>query len=190
MKVLPSKEKLEEYFEYDGESGNLIWRPQPREKFGSLAAYNSFNSRCLGMAAGWLHPTGYRIIRLGRVGYLGHRLVWAFHHGDDFNMKGLLIDHIDHNRSNNRIENLRVVSSNENQKNKRLTSGNKHGVLGVRFMPRQKKWRAYIGGGANAKYLGEFQEFEDAVKIRKAAEVRFGYHENHGANAAGYPMGR
>jgi hypothetical protein len=90
------------------------------------------------------------------------------------------IDHIDGDGSNNPIVNLRDVSHRDNQKNKRLYSNNISGVVGVSFRQSRQKWVAQINTPDGLKSLGRFASFEDAVAARKAGEIKYGYHKNHG----------
>jgi hypothetical protein len=89
------------------------------------------------------------------------------------------IDHINGNRRDNRIANLRAVDRRENMRNARLRSNNTSGIVGVTFSRDRKKWVAQINDG-KVRSLGRFDKFEDAVEARKAAERRAGFHPNHG----------
>ena len=88
---------LNHLFEYDKETGNLIWKIQKRgTRKGSIA--------------GTTNSEGYRVITVNYKAYKAHRLVYLMH-------KGYLprtLDHINNNRSDNRIENLRAVSAGQN----------------------------------------------------------------------------
>lgn len=86
------------------------------------------------------------------------------------------IDHIDNNGLNNKLENLRAVTSSINQRNKPLQSSNKTGINGVNWHTSAKKWQARITD-LNGKRidLGRYDNFEDAVKIRKENESKYGY---------------
>jgi len=94
--------------------------------------------------------------------------------------KGFEIDHIDHNSLNNRIENLRLVSSRENSMNLPLPKHNTSGRVGITWAKREKKWQAQIGLDYKTIILGHFDKFEDAVAAREAAEKKYGFHPNHG----------
>jgi hypothetical protein len=94
----------------------------------------------------------------------------------------MFIDHINGDSMDNRIDNLRLVTHKENSLNKKLSSNNKSGVVGVSKNSRNKKWKADITYNNQKYYLGEFNNFDDAVKVRKAAEIKYGFHKNHGRN--------
>lgn len=87
------------------------------------------------------------------------------------------VDHINGNRSDNRWENLRVVSRSENQRNKRQHVNNTSGVTGVHFDVKSRKWRAKIGN----RVIGFFNEFANAALARAlSVELEGGYTERHG----------
>jgi hypothetical protein len=120
---------------------------------------------------------------MGRIdarGYLAHRVVWALVHGA---WPQKQIDHIDHDRTNNRVENLRIVGHQENHRNTTLRKNNASGFMGVSWYKAGEKWTAYIMIDRVKKHLGCFDALEDAVAARRAAEARFGFHENHGTRA-------
>lgn len=106
-----------------------------------------------------------------------HRAAWAHYHG---RWPTQDIDHIDGNKHNNRIENLRDVSRQENMRNVPLTKANKSGVKGVHWYKARNKWVASIMISGKHKHLGYFDLKEDAASARKAAERKYGFSERHG----------
>ena len=118
----------------------------------------------------WLDGNGYYIVGLRenykRVSKLIHRLL-----ADLFipNLeKKTNVDHIDRNRTNNKLLNLRWTTSSENNQNKSKRSDNTTGVPGVRFD--KMKWCARITLNGKQKHLGYFINIEDAITARKNAE--------------------
>jgi hypothetical protein len=109
--------------------------------------------------------------------YFSHRLIWAWHHGDPGDRE---IDHINHDRGDSRIENLRIVTRQENMMNKALQKNSTSSHCGVAWDSKAQKWRAHIKLNGVAKYLGVFKDIGDAIAARREAEERFGFHENHG----------
>ena len=85
-----------------------------------------------------------------------------------------IIDHINNDRKNNNINNLRWASSEENNGNRSLTNKNKSGYIGVHFDKHMKKWRAQITHNKKLIDLGYFNNIEDAVNVRvmKSRELR------------------
>lgn len=112
----------------------------------------------------------------GRV-YMLHRLVWLYHYGTWPEGE---IDHINGIRADNRIANLRDVTSSENNKNRRRPITNRTGFMGVYWSPKKKKWLAEITTAGKKIHLGFFEDIDDAAKARKDAELCYGFHPNHG----------
>ncbi len=104
---------------------------------------------------------------------LGHRLIYAWHNGEIG--KGLVIDHINGDKKDNRIENLRAVSRSQNGQNRKKQSNNKSGVVGVSFAKQHKKWQARIKTNGKIKYLGFYTDKNEAIKARKEAEIKYNF---------------
>ena len=98
--------------------------------------------------------------------------------------EGMEIDHINHNRSDNRWSNLRLVTHSENQRNASKRKDNTSGVVGVNWNKQFKRWSARIHVDGRRINLGTFTEFSKAVDPRKNAEVLYGFHDNHGKDVA------
>ena len=156
-------DQLREAFEYFPDTGRVI-----RKSTGVDASYPT--------------KTGYCRIFLGRKKYKLHRVVWAIENG----YWPETIDHINGDRADNRIANLRDVSARENSLNSRLRPDNKSGCSGVNWNSKTGKWQAQIRDNGSYVYLGLFEILDDAISARKAAEVRYGYHKNHGSHRARY----
>jgi len=92
----------------------------------------------------------------------------------------IMVDHENHNGLDNRRLNIREASVSDNAKNRREYSSNKSGVTGVSRHKASGKWQAQIGVGGNTFPLGTFYDIEDAISARQAAEVKHGFHKNHG----------
>lgn len=95
-----------------------------------------------------------------------HRLIMGF-------PIGLVIDHIDGNKLNNRKSNLRICSIGDNDRHKITESKSKSRVYGVFFDKRIKKWGSKINYNGKNYYLGSFDKFEDAVIARRKAELKY-----------------
>lgn len=87
--------------------------------------------------------------------------------------KGKQVDHINHNRSDNRKENLRLVSSSQNNMNKSRQSNNTSGIVGVSYYKRDDIYEAHIQVNYKKMHLGRFKNKEDAIKARKEAEIKY-----------------
>jgi hypothetical protein len=177
MSDLP-QQRLWELFIYQPDTGSLIWRARPREEFKTANSHAVWNSKYADRAAGWVAVNGYRYVNCeGRTRKVS-RLVWTYHKGTTPDR----IDHEDGDIANDRIGNLRDVSQGENSKNRARGKNNRSGVLGV--YPQGAKWAAQINIDGHKKYLGTYPSVGEARAARKAAEAAYGYHCNHGREAA------
>lgn len=111
--------------------------------------------------------------------YPAHRIIWLIVYGE---FPQGHIDHIDHDETNNKLSNLRVVSQYANNRNSSLRCDNAIGITGVWINPRvpRKKYTAEIRDTFGKKIYKAFYTLEDAINQRKMWEKEFGYHENHG----------
>jgi hypothetical protein len=122
----------------------------------------------------------YRSISILNTRYRSHRIAWLLHYGA---WPAIQIDHRDGNGINNRIENLREATSQQNAMNAKMTSRNSSGATGVSFKKTEGKWSASITIHKNKIQLGLYENFEDAVRVRKQAESKYGFSERHGTKA-------
>ena len=83
------------------------------------------------------------------------------------------IDHIDRNRLNNHISNLRYATTSQNAMNKSIQSNNTSGIVGVYFCKDKNKWRAVIKKDRNPIHLGYFETKEEAIEARSKAEETY-----------------
>lgn len=129
----------------------------------------------LGKKAGCIHPaSGYVEIGLNRKIYKAHRLAWLYVYG--VFPKGL-IDHINRNRIDNRIANLREVNKAENLQNQTLRAVSKTGFMGASFNTQKQKYVAQITVFGKKIYLGQFDSAEEAHQayMRKKVELHIPY---------------
>lgn len=170
-------DRLKAVLEYDAVTGHLLWKHRPRSDFKTLNAYRTFTTRFVGKVAGHIHKRkGYREICIDGRMYRAHRLVWFMHHGE-------WPDEIDHEegvKDDNRLERLRDVPSAENARNFPRRADNSSGVTGVVWSKAAQKWVARISIGGKHRQVCLTSNFDEAVKARKMAEVKHGYHRNHG----------
>jgi hypothetical protein len=177
-KPLPDQETLRRLLSYNPDTGELRWKERSADLFTAPGRCRWWNRRFGGqLALRAVDTTGSRKgMLLGRT-VLAHRVIWKLAHGWDADE----IDHINHNRQDNRISNLREVNREANAQNVPLNRRNTSGRVGVYFEgKRSKRWSAKIGSGGRLVNLGRFDTFEQAAAVREAAERRCGYHENHG----------
>ena len=181
IKPLLTAPQLRQLLRYDPETGILYWNAREPEWFedGKRPAEwraRNWNSLFAGKPAGYIAPHGYNLIQLPGRMECAHRIAWTMVHGEwpEF------IDHVDGDRANNKLSNLRNVTRGENARNKARPSNNKSGVIGVSWYKGECRWVAEIKHNRKKISLGRYATFEDAVAARKRGEVKYGYHENHG----------
>lgn len=158
---------LKESLSYDSSSGLFYWN-RDAIKGSNLKA---------GRVAGSKDAHGYVQINVQGCVLKAHRVAWAFVYGD---WPSGQIDHINHDRADNRIENLRVVDNTGNHLNRPIQSNNKTGFVGVSKFKRTGKFVAYITSNGKRIHLGYFNLIEEAVKARDEANEKYGFHKNHG----------
>lgn len=114
-----------------------------------------------GYARNWSKKKGSKI----RTGcYLQHALMWC--------PKGYQIDHINGDKLDNRMENLRIVTYKQNAQNSAIKSNNTSGYKGVSLTKEKNKWRAYININKKQVNLGRFIKKEDAAKAYNIAATK------------------
>ena len=149
MDILKSK------LTYDPETGYFQWIGTRRGR----PSKNNF--------AGNIKPDGYVQIEVLGKRYYAHRLAWYFVHGVWPNGD---IDHKNHNKSDNRILNLRDVSHKVNTINRKTCQkNNTHGSIGLTYNKQRQKWYATFCG----KHLGSFEKGEDALKAYLKAKKEY-----------------
>ncbi|GLY59677.1 hypothetical protein Pcaca05_05350 [Pectobacterium carotovorum subsp. carotovorum] len=134
-------------FSYDHLTGLLKWKNPP-----SKSRYNP------GDVAGTV-ANGYLKVSVSGKSYYVHRITWLLHYG---NNPEFFIDHINGNRSDNRISNLRLASNTENIWNSKKMKNNSSGVKGVCWNAAANKWVARIRINGERKTVGAFSSIEDA----------------------------
>lgn len=178
---------LIEALDYNQENGIFIWKERPVKHFNAMGSYRQTNKRFAGKQAGFIQNysdnVSYLQIRLQNKLYLAHRLAWFYVNKEWPH----IIDHIDRDGLNNSISNLRNVDSISNGRNCRLSKNNTSGYNGIYWNTAANKWCAeghYTENGINKKkYLGVFENIEEAVRIRKQwEEDTGGFSEIHGYN--------
>jgi hypothetical protein len=144
------KQWLKDNLRYDEETGNLFWK-HPRQRV------------CIDKPAGYNRPDGY--VQVGTtlsnkdrkvVLYLAHKVIWFLQYGE----QPEFLDHIDNNPANNKIENLRVATSQGNMLN-RKPWGN---ITYKGVYPSGKRYKSVIKEGDSLLYLGTFDTQEGAAR--------------------------
>lgn len=158
MTVL-TQEYVRELFDYERETGNLVWRVSRSGNggVGSIAGHR-------------VKGRGYIKVGFDRRVFEVHRIIWLHVHG--FIPKSH-IDHIDGNPSNNRLANLRPATPSQNQANRRLGKNNSSGIKGVCWDRQRHKWSAEVMVNRRKVHLGRFDHLEDAAAAYKNAAHKY-----------------
>lgn len=177
-----NRELLLDLLVYDEETGLLYWKPRDTKYFANPKRAASWNSKWAGKVAGSRFkypksPCEYIRIRIFKQNFRAHRLIWCMVYGEfpEFD-----IDHEDHNGLNNRINNLREATDQENQKNLSMRKDNTSGITGVRKSRNGERFVATIQHIGKVIYIGTFPSLEAATEARLIKEKEFGFHNNHG----------
>ncbi len=149
-------ELVRHQLDYDPDSGKLTWR-------------NSTSNRVnLGMEAGCLDGKGYRSIHIAGRKERGHRLAWLYTYGQ---LPEEQIDHINGDKSDNRIANLRLATDSGNRQNmRRARRDSTSGIIGARYDRRRGCWNAGITVDKRHYWLGRFGSAEEAHAAYLAAK--------------------
>lgn len=161
---------------YDGGTGLLTWKHRSIDDFQSQATAARWNTRYAGAVAGCRNSQGYLVLSIRDKRYLVHRVCWLLSTGS---WPERQLDHIDHQRTNNRRSNLREASHAENGKNQRRRA-NQTGSSGVTKRKDTGKWQARIRSEGRTHNLGCFATEAQAIQARELAKAELGFHPNHG----------
>jgi len=175
-------DELRAMFDFDASAGVLVWRVRPVEHFADVRAWKIGNARYAGTVAGSINSLGYRQIQIDGQKLAAHRLIWIYTNGPI--PDGLQVDHINGVRSDNRLENLRLVTNAENQRNSSIRRSSASGVTGVTWHKTTNKWTAHIRVDGRDKHLGLFDTIEEAAGARAKANLEHGFHPGHGKPSA------
>lgn len=170
-------ETIRKLLSYDPDTGLLTWTRRPLGMFTEGRNCNQWNTRYAGKPAFGCFQDDYLHGAIFSIKYRAHRIAWAIHHGE---WPSGQIDHINGIKHDNRITNLRDVTNQENSRNSKKPKNNTSGCVGVCWNKSSSKWLARIANGMNAVHLGSFEDINEAIAARKAAEKKIGFHKNHG----------
>lgn len=170
-----SQEYLKECFDYNEITGELTKRPRPRSHFKTKRGYVVSLSK-VHIPNLFVTEHGYITVSLNNKHLYAHRVIWKMQTGED----PVLIDHIDHDRSNNSWNNLRNIPREDHSKNIGRSKINTSGVTGVHFNKQLKKWVAQCRVNGKTKHIGVFTDIHEASKAVLEAREKNNYHQNHG----------
>lgn len=156
-----TRDELCKWFTYNPETGQFFnvraWgaRPAGREAQGSIAG------------------NGYVQLPVAGRPYVAHRLAWLYVHNDWPEQQ---LDHINRNKADNRIANLRAVTRSENQLNRNRNRNNTSGCTGVHA--RKGRFIATVKLQGRVRHLGAYDTFAEARAARRGAEIALGVPQN------------
>jgi len=164
-------EQVKYRLNYNPETGDLTWTDNVKKR-GWVEPGKKAGNKC---------AIGYMVVTMTvdkvRHQLYAHRVAWLLTHDK---WPDNQIDHINGERVDNRLINLRDVTLQENRKNMKKPTNNTSGEMGVVWDKGRQKWQARIRVNGKDMYLGRFKDFDAALARRKQAEIEHGFHANHG----------
>lgn len=151
-----SYERAVELLAYDADTGILSWTPKGLSRRGIAKNRAS---------AGYKMTCGYIAVQIDGLALYGHRLAWLLHHRK---WPAGEIDHINSDRSDNRLVNLRAATRSQNGHNIGITGRNRTGFKGVHICKSTGRFRAMIRVENSVKHLGYFDTAEAAAACYQA----------------------
>lgn len=152
-KPLPSQERLQELFDYNPETGDLIWKEKtPAKRAGCK-------------------EDRYYTLRIKGETYKLHRIIWMYVYGEDPGQ--LIVDHINRNGFDNRLDNLRIGTQSNNGGNRDININNTSGYKGVMWSERECRWTSKVKVNNEEIRLGYFDDPELAYQayLNKSKEL-------------------
>lgn len=163
-----TQSRLKEVLSYNSDTGIFVWLVS--------------KARCIkvGDIAGFVRTSRgkrYVDIRIDGTQYQSHRLAFLYMEGK---FPPNHVDHTDGDGLNNKWNNLNHATQKENGRNQRLSSRNTSGYVGVCWQKQRCKWLVHITINGKVKNLGRFTDMREAIAARQAANIKYGFHINHG----------
>ena len=154
--------RIEDALHYNPETGKLTWLPRGNAKFDNKLA---------GKVAGGSRPDGYISVGVHKKSHLAHRVAWLLSYGVWPEHE---VDHINGDKTDNRLENLRACTTGENRKNMPRRKGKTSKYTGVRKS--RNAWSVIV----DSKYRGHFASEDEAGAHAAKLYAELGFHPNHG----------
>jgi hypothetical protein len=159
-------DELRKFLDYDPQTGVFTW----------LVSNN--NRVPFGSKAGSPDCKGYLKIKIRKGRYRAHRLAWLHFYGE---WPGRYLDHVNGDKADNRIANLRSATNSQNMANTPARQNNTSGYKGENWSKELRKWRAQICVNGKNRHIGCFANIEDAAAAyARAAIEHFGEFANTG----------
>lgn len=180
MTILPSR--LRAILRADFDAGHLFWLERTPEMFlGRKMAADVLARRWNTANAGkraltYVDHNGYCVGNIWGRPHKAHRVLWALSSGEWPEE----VDHINGDRTDNRLANLRAVSRRENSRNVGRRADNSTGFVGVTMVPETGRFRARVCSDGKSIHIGMFSSAEAAAAAQAGLRASLGFHENHG----------
>lgn len=149
-------EYAKQHLTYELDNGKLLWLRIPKMCNGKRYA--------IGSEVGSIHNSGYRVLTLMGKKLQAHRVIWAIHYNSWPNGE---IDHIDGDRLNNKLSNLRVVTRSQNMFNAKTKQNSSSGIKNVQWDNSSQSWRVRVRVNGKRYHVGRFTEIEKAAEAAK-----------------------
>ena len=165
----------------------LITQARVRECFayradGALVKSSGRHGNTGGTIAGSLSACGYLKVMVDGRQYLVHRLVFLLHHG----YLPVEVDHIDGNKTNNRIENLRAANESLNGRNRKTDRRSRTGIKNVHYDSRKRRYGVRLCIDGKSRRFGTYSTSEEAAAVATTQRnIHFGEFANHGQHDSG-----
>lgn len=149
-----------ERINYHPDTGLFIWSNSEK------------NGHRIGREAGCISKIGYRVLKVEGERILAHRLAWFIHYSEE---PPRMIDHVNGNKTDNRIDNLRAATHKQNMQNKKRRIDNASGCPCVYQDKRNGNWCVCIRENKKKHYFSGMESYEEAVnKYQEVAKAVFG----------------
>lgn len=160
---------LHQRLDYNACTGELRYNPKhiPNDSKRGEHLVKLWNDRYAGQIAGTINNNGYRIVVIDNKPCMAHQIIWKMTYGED---AGSILDHINRDRLDCRINNLRLANWTQNAQNSSINSRNTSGHVGVSWSQKQKRWYVYLGKGKHQS----FDHYNDAIIARRELEKQWG----------------
>jgi hypothetical protein len=158
-----TQSQVQHVLKYDADTGVFTWIVPTNTRIKA------------GDVAGCMNDNGYLRIQVLGKQYKFHRLAWLYVYGQ---FPDCEIDHVNGNRADNRIENLRLATSKQNKENVKLNSRSTTGYRGVHWDKSRQKWLAHVTSNRKHHNLGRFDDVNDAINAVKQARNQLFSHHN------------
>ena len=167
---LPEQGLLNELLRYDQDSGKLFWRVRSIKHFGNTNRQAVWNSRYAGKEAGL--DKAYVMVKVMGKAYVAHRLIWKMIHGEEPNE----VDHINRDKKDNRLSNLRNVDHSTNMRNRPASRNNTSGHKHISWSKSLQRWVVQLNvPGKGQRQVAWEKCLGAAIVAKHKAMIKYGY---------------